>query len=333
MLGPASNRKREQPKIHRNAPLPSVDVSKIPLQSAVVAPTTATYPIHANLPRMDRVGEVSVAERREGAPEFDDEFRQRLYDLLRWRRDVRRFKRAPLSAGTIERLIGIACLSPSVGLSEPWRFVIVEDEARRALIRQCFEACNKDALEMQTPDRAALYARLKLAGLDDAPCQLAVFSDRSTAQGAGLGRLTMPETLDYSVVNAVHTLWLAARAEGIGLGWVSILDSGAHRRDSRRAARVGVHRPSVHRLSAQGRRHAGAGAGRVGASPRPRRRRAVSLSELAALALRQSGTKPVFQSQDLRLARTRPAMTSAGLYPRTNSRAANLAYNALTSSS
>ena len=173
---------------------------------------------------MDRVGDVSVAERREGAPEFDDEFRERLYDLLRWRRDVRRFKRAPLPQGTIERLIGIACLSPSVGLSEPWRFVIVEDEARRALIRQCFEACNKDALEMQTPDRAALYARLKLAGLDDAPCQLAVFSDRSTAQGAGLGRLTMPETLDYSVVNAVHTLWLAARAEGIGMGWVSILD-------------------------------------------------------------------------------------------------------------
>jgi 5,6-dimethylbenzimidazole synthase len=162
---------------------------------------------------MDRVGEVSVAERREGPPEFDAEFRSRLYDLLRWRRDVRRFRRAALPLGTIERLIGIACLSPSVGLSEPWRFVIVEDEARRALIRQCFEACNKEALEMQEPDRAALYARLKLAGLDEAPCQLAMFSDRSTAQGAGLGRLTMPE----------HTLWLAARAEGIGLGWVSIL--------------------------------------------------------------------------------------------------------------
>ena len=170
---------------------------------------------------MDRIGEVSVAYR---ALEFGPEFRERLYDLLKWRRDVRRFKRAPLPPGTIERLLGIACLSPSVGLSEPWRFVIVEDDARRAAIRQCFEACNKEALQMQTPDRAALYARLKLAGLDDAPCQIAVFSDRSTAQGAGLGRLTMPQTLDYSVVNAVHTLWLAARAEGIGLGWVSILD-------------------------------------------------------------------------------------------------------------
>src|SRR6476659_10214003 len=133
------------------------------------------------------------AKLRARHPDFDPTFRDQLQALLAWRRDVRRFKRDALAPGASERLIGIACLSPSVGLSEPWRFVIVEDEARRALIRQCFEACNKDALEMQTPDRAALYARLKLAGLDDAPCQLAVFSDRSTAQGAGLGRLTMPE--------------------------------------------------------------------------------------------------------------------------------------------
>jgi 5,6-dimethylbenzimidazole synthase len=158
------------------------------------------------------------------APQFDAAFRERLRDLLRWRRDVRRFKRTPIPSGTIERLIGVACLSPSVGLSEPWRFVLVEDRDRRAAIRQCFEACNVDALAMQSPDRAALYARLKLAGLDDAPVQLSVFADHATAQGAGLGRLTMPETLDYSVAIAIHTLWLAARAEGLGVGWVSILD-------------------------------------------------------------------------------------------------------------
>lgn len=157
-------------------------------------------------------------------PRFDAETRARLYDLLRWRRDVRRFKRDPLPEGTVERLIGLACLSPSVGLSEPWRFVMVDDAARRAAIRANFETCNKEALEKQDPDKAALYARLKLAGLDEAPVQIAVFSDRTTAQGSGLGRLTMPETLDYSVVTAVHTLWLAARAEGIGMGWVSILD-------------------------------------------------------------------------------------------------------------
>jgi 5,6-dimethylbenzimidazole synthase len=170
---------------------------------------------------MERMDEVSVAER---GPAFDAEFRERLRDLLKWRRDVRRFKRTKLPEGTIEPLIATACLAPSVGLSEPWRFVIVEDEARRAAIRSCFADCNRAALDMQSPERAALYARLKLAGLDDAPCQLAVFADRATAQGGGLGRHTMPETLDYSVVIAVHTLWLAARAEGLGVGWVSILD-------------------------------------------------------------------------------------------------------------
>ena len=73
--------------------------------------------------------------------------------------------------------------------------------------------------------RASLYAQLKLAGLREAPVHLAVFTDRATCQGHGLGRQTMPETLDYSVVAAIHTLWLVARTEGVGLGWVSILDA------------------------------------------------------------------------------------------------------------
>jgi 5,6-dimethylbenzimidazole synthase len=167
---------------------------------------------------------VLKAQILESPPQFDTAFRVRFRELLKWRRDVRRFKRDALPEGTIERLIEMACLSPSVGLSEPWRFVIVEDKTKRAAIRANFEFCNADALKQQTPDRAGLYARLKLAGLDDAPCQLSVFADRSTVQGAGLGRLTMPETIEYSVVMAIHTLWLAARAEGIGMGWVSIID-------------------------------------------------------------------------------------------------------------
>ncbi len=157
-------------------------------------------------------------------PEFEAGFRERLLDLLAWRRDVRQFKRDPLPEGAVERLIGIACLSPSVGLSEPWRFVLVEDEARRTAVRACFEACNAEALSAQEPSRADQYARLKLAGLNDAPCHIAVFADRQTEQGHGLGRKTMPETIEYSVAIAIHTLWLAARAEGLGLGWVSILD-------------------------------------------------------------------------------------------------------------
>lgn len=156
--------------------------------------------------------------------EFDDGFRARLRDLLVWRRDVRRFRRDPLPDGVLERLLELACLAPSVGLSEPWRFVIVDDPVRRAAIAENFAACNAQALAAQNPDRATLYARLKLAGLNEAPGHLAVFADRTTEQGHGLGRATMPEMIEYSVVTAVHTIWLSARAQGIGMGWVSILD-------------------------------------------------------------------------------------------------------------
>jgi 5,6-dimethylbenzimidazole synthase len=159
--------------------------------------------------------------------DFDDAFRARLRDLLVWRRDVRCFRRDPLPADTLERLIDVACLAPSVGLSQPWRFVIVDDPVRRAAVRENFEQCNAEALTAQAPQRAAAYARLKLAGLDDAPSHLAVFADRSTTQGHGLGRHTMPEMIEYSAVTAVHTIWLAARAEGVGVGWVSILDPAA----------------------------------------------------------------------------------------------------------
>lgn len=158
-------------------------------------------------------------------PRFDAAFREQLITLLDWRRDVRRFRRDPLAANVLAQLVDQACLAPSVGLSQPWRFISVVDPACRAAIRRNFERCNAEALAAHQQDRAAQYARLKLAGLDDAPAHLAVFADRATDQGHGLGRRTMPEMIEYSVVAAVHTLWLAARAEGIGVGWVSILDA------------------------------------------------------------------------------------------------------------
>ena len=159
-------------------------------------------------------------------PCFDDLFKAQLHDLLVWRRDVRRFKRDALPSGALERLIETACLAPSVGMSQPWRFIVVDDAALRGKILVEFERCNADALKSYSGEVAARYARLKLAGLVEAPAHLAVFADRSTIAGRGLGRRTMPEMADYSVVAAVVTMWLAARAEGIGMGWVSILDPG-----------------------------------------------------------------------------------------------------------
>lgn len=158
------------------------------------------------------------------APVFPDAFWADFETLVRWRRDVRRFRSDPLPEEVLRNLLTIADLSPSVGNSQPWRLVLVESGAKRAEIVRQFEAENAIALAQYQGDRAETYASLKLAGLKEAPVHLAVFCDNNPEQGHGLGRLTMPETLAYSVVGMIQTLWLAARARGVGLGWVSILD-------------------------------------------------------------------------------------------------------------
>lgn len=167
----------------------------------------------------------------ESAPDFGPDFQAQLESLLAWRRDVRRFRGEALPPGMLDRLLGLAELAPSVGLSQPWRFVRVASAEARARVRANFEDANAAALADYSGARAGLYARLKLSGLEEAPEQLAVFCEVDPDQGHGLGRRTMPETLQYSTVCAVHTLWLVARAAGIGLGWVSILDAAALGRD------------------------------------------------------------------------------------------------------
>jgi 5,6-dimethylbenzimidazole synthase len=158
------------------------------------------------------------------APMFGDRFRAELRELFLWRRDVRRFRRDAVAPELLEALVDLACLAPSVGNSQPWRFVSVEDPARRERVRESFRRCNEAALADFDGPRAAVYARLKLAGLTEAPVHLAVFVDAGTSAGHGLGRKTMPEAIHYSAVAAVHTFWLAARARGLGVGWVSIVD-------------------------------------------------------------------------------------------------------------
>lgn len=155
---------------------------------------------------------------------FGAAFQAEFEELLAWRRDVRHFKTDPVPAELVDHLLDLTSLSPSVGNAQPWRFVSVDDSARRAEIIANFQKANEAALSCYDGERAELYARLKLAGLREAPRHFAVFCDEATAQGAGLGRLTMPETLRYSAVLAIHTLWLAARSKGLGLGWVSIID-------------------------------------------------------------------------------------------------------------
>lgn len=154
-------------------------------------------------------------------------FREGFAELLRWRRDVRRFRPDPVPPALVTRLLEMAVLAPSVGLSQPWRFLLVESPDRRAAIRREFTASNAEAARLYAGEQAARYAALKLEGLDVAPIHLAVCAARDPVAGHGLGRQTQPATLRDSVVCAIHTLWLAARVEGLGLGWVSILRPAA----------------------------------------------------------------------------------------------------------
>ncbi|MCA0044474.1 5,6-dimethylbenzimidazole synthase [Celeribacter litoreus] len=156
--------------------------------------------------------------------QFSQSFRNDFNELLRWRRDVRRFRSDAVDPDALERCLTAFSLAPSVGLSQPWRIVRVESDAARANALKNFETANANALGGYEGETAQKYASLKLTGMREAPVQIAVFCDEGTATGKGLGIQTMPEMLRYSVVSAIMQFWLMLRAEGIGLGWVSILN-------------------------------------------------------------------------------------------------------------
>ena len=143
----------------------------------------------------DQIATNSAPETDLTPPVFDQAFQKQFINLLLWRRDVRRFRTDPIPKGDIDDLIKEACLAPSVGNCQPWRFVKVNDPKRRKSIRDSFERANNEALNDYHGERAKLYASLKLQGMDQAPVQLAVFADEETEAGMGLGRKTMPEIL------------------------------------------------------------------------------------------------------------------------------------------
>ncbi|WP_417745474.1 5,6-dimethylbenzimidazole synthase [Rosistilla oblonga] len=157
------------------------------------------------------------------APTWGDDFRSQLHQLFRLRRDVRRFRTDPIAQQLMAQWIEAACLAPSVGLSQPWRFMSVDQPSLRERVAEEFELQNESAASGYEDAERQQYQKLKLAGLREAPEQLAIFVVPEPSQGRGLGRQTMPETVVYSVVAAIQNLWLAARCDGVGVGWVSIL--------------------------------------------------------------------------------------------------------------
>jgi 5,6-dimethylbenzimidazole synthase len=158
-------------------------------------------------------------------PRFDAAFRDQLAELIAWRRDVRNFRIDPIAQTDVLALLELAQHAPSVGNSQPWRFIRIRSAAlRRELAEHVDGEAERAASAYSDDAQRDAYRALPLHGLRTAPEVIAVFCDEATPAGSGLGVATMPEARAYSVVLAIHTLWLAACAKGIALGWVSILD-------------------------------------------------------------------------------------------------------------
>ena len=167
------------------------------------------------------------ASAKTGAPQparfFDERERQALYDIINARRDVRNeFRPDPIDPAALQRILAAAHAAPSVGFMQPWDLLLIRDPKRRADIHAAFLRANAEAEEMFGGDRKALYRSLKLEGILTSPLNICVTCDRTRGGKVVLGR-THNSNMDlYSTVCAVQNLWLAARAEGVGIGWVSI---------------------------------------------------------------------------------------------------------------
>jgi 5,6-dimethylbenzimidazole synthase len=156
---------------------------------------------------------------------FSEAERRGVYRAIYERRDIRaQFLPKPIPDHVLGRLLDAAHHAPSVGFMQPWDFIVIRSKSVREAVHNCFLDANRQAAAIYSGERRALYEGLKLEGIREAPVNLCITCDRSRAKGAGVGRQTDPDTVLYSTVCAIQNLWLAARAESLGVGWVSILD-------------------------------------------------------------------------------------------------------------
>lgn len=154
---------------------------------------------------------------------FTDAERESFYRLIAARRDVREFRSDRVPVPILQRILAAAHNAPSVGLSQPWHFLLIDEADTKHAIKEIFQDVNERQRRESPSEKRELYGRLKLEGIVESPLNIVVIHESPT--GFTLGRGPMPETTIYSTCLAIENLWLAARAEGIGVGWVSIVDA------------------------------------------------------------------------------------------------------------
>lgn len=155
---------------------------------------------------------------------FPPEWRRGVYEAIARRRDVRSFRPDPIVPETLARILSAAHHAGSVGFSQPWNFIVVDDLELRRKIHGHVNAERLRAAESFSGRRKEQYLSFRLEGILDAPLNICVTCDRTRSGPAVIGRNTMYDTDIYSACIAIQNLWLAARTEGIGVGWVSILE-------------------------------------------------------------------------------------------------------------
>ena len=158
--------------------------------------------------------------------DFTDEERNGLYKAIHTRRDVRsRFTQRPIPDGVLARILRAAHHAPSVGFSQPWNFILVGDPSTRGRIKRSFDAERDRSSAMLEGERRSKYDSLKLEGIMESFVNVCVTYDPTRFGPFVIGRTSIPQMGIYSVCCAVQNLWLAARSEGVGVGWVSILSN------------------------------------------------------------------------------------------------------------
>jgi 5,6-dimethylbenzimidazole synthase len=162
------------------------------------------------------------------AQAFTEVDRAAVYHAIFSRRDVRgQFLPDPVDDAALSRLLMAAHHAPSVGFMQPWNFLLVRSTEVKQRVHDLFNEANAEAARMFPDEKREIYSRLKLQGILDAPINLCITCDRSRSGPVVIGRTHIPTMDLYSSVCAAQNLWLAARAEGLGVGWVSIFHEKA----------------------------------------------------------------------------------------------------------